>query len=94
MANSVCGDLLICASSKNNGKTFVRGHALGVVELYKITGEPKNYEWHLRNPRFIDPVPVKGKLHLFDVEIEDEDNLPTVCDYWDVCEVWISLGLV
>ena len=30
------GDLLICASSRNEGPDLVRGHALCVVELFDI----------------------------------------------------------
>ena len=42
------GDLLICASSRNEGPNLVRGHAICVVELYDITqSAPHDYVWHI-----------------------------------------------
>ena len=67
------GDLLICASSKNEGPDLVRGHAICVVELYDIRKDgDRDFAWLIRNVRFVEPFPVKGKLHLYDVE---DDNI-------------------
>ena len=72
------GDLLICASSQKE-PGYVCGYAFMVVPLLDIreseeegsTASGKKtrlYEWLLGMPRLIQPVPVKGKLHLFDVD--------------------------
>ena len=63
------GDLLICSSSRKL-KGTIPGHALIVCTLEDITYNEKEkiYEWHLSNFRDIIPFPVKGKLHLFDVD--------------------------
>ena len=87
------GDLLICATTKKESKYLVSGYALGVVDLYNITKTEKGYNWYLRNPRFIVPVAVKGKLHLFDVAI-DAYNEPTKCNYDDAVLMWYDLNLI
>lgn len=72
------GDLLICASSKKT-PDFVCGYAYFVIPLLDIKpseeewfgddGKPVTmYEWALGKPRAIEPIPVKGKLHLYDVD--------------------------
>lgn len=82
------GNLLICSSSgKEPG--LISGHALCVVELASIEPftkahlsracldkmpEKDSYAWNLANMRYIKPFPVKGKLHLFDVD----DSLVTI----------------
>lgn len=67
------GDLLICASTYNDGWEYPRGYALCVVNLYDIKWSDENdcYAWQLRDIRPVVPFPVKGKLHLYDVD----DNL-------------------
>ena len=64
------GDLLICASTYNDGWEYPRGYALCVVNLYDIkwSEEDECYAWQLRNIRPVVPFPVKGKLHLYDVD--------------------------
>lgn len=100
------GDLLICASSRNEGPDLVRGHAICVVELYDITQRgARDYVWHIRNVRFIDPFPVKGNLHLYDVEddkivflIADgedpEDENAKSITYEEALDEWFHLGLI
>jgi len=67
------GDLLICAGSKKE-PGLVNGYAYFVVSLLDIRPEddrddnPKAYEWLLGAPRLIYPIPVRGKLFLFDVD--------------------------
>ena len=72
------GDLLICASSKKE-PGYVNGYAYFVIPLLDIrpseeawfdeSGKPVTmYEWVLGKPRAIEPIPVKGKLHLYDVD--------------------------
>lgn len=84
------GELLICSTAKKLHGT-IPGHALAVVDLVDIvpftrqhmeaadmTGEvPENaFAWLLKNPRYIVPFAVKGKLSLWDCE-EDITYLPT-----------------
>lgn len=73
------GDLLICAGAKRT-PGCVCGHAVMLADLYRITGKKGDYTWHLRNHRLINPVPIKGKLRIFDVDIDNltvfDDNTP------------------
>lgn len=95
------GDLLICASTRNEGPDLVRGHAICVVELYDISQRaPRDFVWHIRNVRFVEPFPVKGKLHLYDV---DDEKIAYVTkskgrnkrgiSYTEAVEYWRELGL-
>jgi len=67
------GDLLICAGSKKE-PGFVNGYAYFVVSLLDIRPEEgwdddrRGYEWILGAPRLIRPIPVRGRLFLFDVD--------------------------
>ena len=63
------GDLLITVSSqKAPGKPS--GVSLCIVDLWDCTGEPGDFEWHLRAPRAVDLLPVKGKLKLWAPDAE------------------------
>ena len=64
------GDLLICASTYNDGWAYPKGHALCIVNLYDIKWSEENdcYAWQLKDIRPVVPFPVKGKLHLYDVD--------------------------
>lgn len=95
------GDLLICTSSRRE-PGGIPGHAICIVELVDIVpftedhidaacmcgmpGKP-SYAWLLGGVEYIEPFPVKGRLHLFDVPDdsihiieggEDEDVLREV----------------
>ena len=88
------GDLLICAGAKRE-PGCVAGHALAVCSLASVLPFAKahlspaemnempirpSYAWMLSNIRPIRPVPVKGRLGLFDVQIEPEflpENITT-----------------
>ena len=69
------GDLLICAGSKKE-PGFVNGYAWFVVALLDIRASDddgwgdgqKIFEWMLGMPRLIRPIPVRGRLFLFDVD--------------------------
>jgi len=72
------GDLLICASAKKE-PDYVNGYAYFVIPLLDIQPSKEDwfdergkrvtmYEWALGKPRAIEPIPVKGKLHLYDVD--------------------------
>ena len=67
------GDLLICAGSKKE-PGYVNGYAYFVVSLLDIRPEDsldedrRGYEWLLGAPRLIRPIPVRGRLFLFDVD--------------------------
>ena len=81
------GDILICSTAKKYHGT-IPSHALGVVTLedirpfYKLDcpdalmlkqeWQPNQFAWKLTNNRLIKPIPVKGKLSLwnYDGEIE------------------------
>lgn len=83
------GDLLICASSRPLPGT-IAGHALCVVTLDHI--EPfmrkhlggacfdempqPSYAWHFSDLRWVEPLSVKGRLHLFDVDDDLVKYLP------------------
>lgn len=84
------GKLLICSSAMKIRGTMP-GYATCVVDLVDIKNPaPRQYEWQLGEVYYIEPFPVKGKLHLYDVpddkiifrpELQDENN-PTqaMCD--------------
>lgn len=76
------GELLIC-SSKILVPGFVSGHACCTAELVDIepfneshlegammdaVPDVKCYAWHLDNVQWIYPIPVRGKMGLFDVD--------------------------
>lgn len=79
------GDILICATQKKYPGT-IPGHALGVVELIDVVlfkkkhlkdalmddYNPGDYAWILTNNRLIEPIPVKGKLSLWNFDDEDK----------------------
>lgn len=80
------GDILI-TSSRKKGKYLIPGHALGVVTLVDVVPFTKDhleaalldgmpdgdsYAWILENPRFIKPLPVKGKLSLWNFTEDDK----------------------
>lgn len=92
------GDLLICASTRNEGPDLVRGHAICVVEVYDITQKaPRDFVWHIRDVRFVEPFPVKGKLHLYDVEDEKivyiTKSKGRSISYDEAVDHWHELGL-
>ena len=101
------GDILICSSAKKFAGT-IPGHALGVVTLTDIVPFEKKhikpamedemiydaYAWILENPRLIKPIPVKGKLSLWNFDRDDlieylpipktpEEDEALAVMYWD-----------
>lgn len=85
------GNLLICSSVSPKVKNTISGHALCVARLDSIEPlkkehldsacmgvmpDQKCYAWRLSDVRAINPFPVKGKLHLFEVD----DNLIEIVD--------------
>lgn len=67
------GPLLICSSNHSGVPGSIPGHAICVVDLVDIRKDgEKDYAWILDDVRLIKPVPVKGKLHIYDVDIEPE----------------------
>lgn len=102
MEDSLPGNLLICASSRNEVPDLVRGHVLCVVELFDITEKgPRDYVWHIRNVRFVEPFPVKGKLHLYDVDDEKimyltkgKGLLQKSYNYEEARNHWLALKLI
>ena len=81
------GDILICSTAKK-GRGLIDGHALGVVTLSDIVPMRREharaamvspyedwtgcYAWVLKNPRPINPFPMKGKLSLWECDHEIE----------------------
>lgn len=77
------GDLMICSTAKKC-KDTIPGHALCVVDLVDVVPferkhldaalieskdfQPGCFAWILDNVRIIRPVPVKGKLSLWDYD--------------------------
>jgi len=89
------GDLLICASTYGQTKhpgLYVTGRAVCVVTLADIQGEPGDYEWMLKRVRIVEPIPIKGKLHLYDVD--DGLIVYTRQDYETARAAWMAAGLV
>lgn len=100
------GTILICATNKKvHG--LIPGHALGTVDLIDVVPlkkdmleqamlEPADYEpglyaWIVENPRFIKPIPLRGKLSLWEYtgDIEylpeaktDEEDKALFNQYW------------
>ena len=98
------GDILITSSAKLK-KGTIPGHALCIVELVDILpveGEDNLFAWVLDNVRLIKPVPIKGKLSLWesgleisDLEIigtnEELDSLPESEDDALFARIWEPL---
>jgi len=78
------GDLLLVSSSSpwasyydekdkdwydyNFKGSFPLGYAMCVINLTECRKVEDQYNWLFDNVRFVKPFPVKGKLHLFEVE--------------------------
>lgn len=72
------GDLLIVASASRHDDAcedegldpaaLAYGAAVCVVELWKVTGADGDYAWHVRNPRRVEPVRVKGYASIYRVD--------------------------
>ncbi|WP_283679194.1 ASCH domain-containing protein [Lentilactobacillus sp. Marseille-Q4993] len=62
------GPLLVCTTQRKI-KGTIPGHAFVIVNLYDIEklGD-RDYAWQIEVEDFIEPFPVKGKLHLYDVD--------------------------
>lgn len=81
------GDILICSTAKKEHGT-IPGHALGVVKLIDVVPfkkkhlkdalmtnneySPDCFAWILDDNRLINPIPVKGKLSLWNFDEEDK----------------------
>lgn len=91
------GPLVICASSSwgadqpcpaSERAKYPRGVAVCLVDLVDIQESEEVdglYEWLLEGPVRIDPVPVKGKLNLFELDpakliVRDNDGKPHTAD--------------
>lgn len=104
------GDILICSTNKKI-KGTIPGHALCVMRLVDIVPfEKKHLEaacmypeefqngcfaWILDNLRFVRPVPVKGRLSLWDydgeIEIFTEDQLNEFHEDAEETNLWEHL---
>ena len=73
-----------------------------MVELYDIRKDGnRDFAWLIRNVRFVEPFPVKGKLHLYDVEddkivfLTKKNGRKTVgIDFDEARDHWLELGLI
>lgn len=64
------GPLLVVAS-KGTAEGYAgepTGVAVCIVDVVDITGEPDDYKWHLRDPRRVKPLAVKGYAKLYHVD--------------------------
>lgn len=91
------GDLLICASTYNDGWAYPKGHALCIVNLYDIKWSDDNdcYAWQLKDIRPVVPFPVKGKLHLYDVDdklvkLAGKHSNDSLFDWWHELKIIAS----
>lgn len=90
------GDILICSTAKKQFGT-IPGHALGVVTLTDIVPFTKNhlkaacmdympdgdaFAWLLKDYRLIKPIPLKGRLSLWNYDGPIE-YIPDDMIYWD-----------
>lgn len=76
-SRSCFGELLIVASKAVqaddiahaglDAASLVFGRAVCVVDFYKVTGDEDDYAWHLRNPRRVEPIEVRGSASLYHV---------------------------
>ena len=81
------GDILITSSAKKF-KGTIPGHVLGIVELVDVVpfkkehlqaadmiGMPDvdSYAWIIKTPRIIKPIPIKGKLSLWESGLGYDD---------------------
>lgn len=76
-SRSCFGELLIVASKSANAEavadegldaaSLVFGRAVCVVDFYKVTGDEGDYAWHLRNPRRVEPIEIRGSASLYHV---------------------------
>lgn len=65
------GDILIVSSASPKLEGMLSGHALCVVRLDRIVPSktcPGQFEWILTDVRPVKPFPVRGKLHLYEVD--------------------------
>ena len=79
-SRSCFGELLIVASKAVEAdliadegldpSTLLFGRAVCVVDFYKVTGADDDYAWHLRSPRRVEPIEVKGSASLYHVPDE------------------------
>jgi hypothetical protein len=79
-SRSCFGELLIVASKAVekddiaeaglDAASLVYGRAVCVVDFHKVTGDEADYAWHLRNPRRVEPIEVRGSASLYHVPDE------------------------
>ena len=67
-STSYRGPLLICVSRTVPGPNA--GNAVCIVDLVDISQNGNRfYHWHLDNPHYIKPFPIRGQLGLFKVRV-------------------------
>ena len=79
-SRSCFGELLIVASKTVEADDIAEagldagslafGRAVCVVDFYKVTGDVDDYAWHLRNPRRVEPIAIRGSASLYHVPDE------------------------
>lgn len=57
-----------CADVRLDPDTLAYGAAVCVVDLWKVTGDIGEYSWHVRSPRRVEPVAVKGYAAIYNVD--------------------------
>lgn len=73
------------------GGAIVTGHALCVASIDDCTPcKDGGYEWHLSHIRPIVPVPVKGQLNIFNVDITPR----LLSSYDEARQLYLEMGLI
>ncbi|MBI5479920.1 MAG: PilZ domain-containing protein [Deltaproteobacteria bacterium] len=60
----------VCRAEGIDPDAVPYGVTVCVVDLADVTGEDGDYEWHVRNPRRVEPVPVTGYAAVYNVDDE------------------------
>jgi len=63
------GDFVVVASKSPSIEGLPTGCTICLAELYDVTGQPGDYQWHLRNIRPLPPVPIQGRLRFFEIDL-------------------------
>lgn len=89
--SAICGQA-ICLATLTNCMPFKKSHL--EQALMEEMPEENGYAFFLSNIRPITPTPVKGKLHIFDVNIEEKDLQFLPHSGEDLVNYYVDEGLI
>ena len=69
------GDIFLGCSATKNSKGFLA--AVARIDACIFNRYDQIYQWYLKDIRIIKPIPIKGRLRLFETGIEDYEILST-----------------